>query len=127
MDTYYEGLINQNNGLLFICFTATWCVPCQRIKDTRDYWKQLCSEFPNITFIVSDIDEKDDLYSFYRKKRLLNGIPAIVVFEKHNKGPIFTDIINSSNIDDINQFFTKWLRYHNQPSSQFNSTNQQSH
>jgi hypothetical protein len=56
-----------------------------------------------------DIDENDQLYSFYRKKRLLQGIPAIIVFDRTNKTSIFSDVVNSSDVNDVSRFFTKWL------------------
>ena len=110
MDTHSQQLITRNNGLLFFCFSATWCGPCQRIKETLHHWIQQYSGRTGITFILYDIDEHDELYSFYRKKRLLTGIPAIIVFDRNNKTPVFSDVVNSSDVNEINMFFTKWLQ-----------------
>jgi thiol-disulfide isomerase/thioredoxin len=122
MDNHSQQLIIRNNGLLFFCFSATWCGPCQRIKDTLQRWIQLYSQ-SGITFIMYDVDENDQLYSFYRKKRLVTGIPAIVVFDKNNKSPIFSDIVNSSNIQEVDMFFTKWLgNYKPKSSSNYKPT-----
>ena len=66
---------------------ATWCSPCQKIKP-------LCnacfSHMPsNVISFDIDCDDNMELYSFFKNKRMMNGIPAIFAYtiskERDNK------------------------------------------
>ena len=57
---------------------ATWCGPCQKIKP-------LCSacfrHMPsNVISFDIDCDDNMELYSFFKNKRMMNGIPAIFAY-----------------------------------------------
>lgn len=103
------SLLEQNPGLILIKFQADWCKPCRLIEPRVNQWFD-CKPRQAHVYVVN-VDEDSRLYSFYVKKRLLRGIPAIVVFLKGNTTPIFDDLINSSNLNEIDDFFTKWFRH----------------
>jgi len=57
---------------------ATWCGPCKKISP-------LCisclKRMPdNIICFDIDIDDNMELYSFFKNKRMVNGVPAILCF-----------------------------------------------
>ena len=63
---------------IIIKLGATWCGPCQKIKP-------LCSACfkhmpPNVISFDIDCDDNMELYSFFKNKRMLNGIPAIFAY-----------------------------------------------
>jgi thiol-disulfide isomerase/thioredoxin len=101
--------LKQNPGLLFVKFHANWCTPCRRIAPRVNQWFDRKPQQAHVH--VVDVDEDSRLYSFYVKKRLLRGIPAIVVFVRGNTTPIFDDSVNSSDLDEVDRFFAKWFRY----------------
>jgi thiol-disulfide isomerase/thioredoxin len=62
-------------------FTATWCGPCKNIAPTIE---QLNHHYmsKNYEYIEIDVDECTDLYFFFKKNRMLNGIPTVMSFKK---------------------------------------------
>ena len=55
--------------------------------------------------IMVDIDESIDLYGALRSKRQINGIPAILCFNKGNLTYIPDFSVSGSNPDQVNLFF----------------------
>ena len=67
-----KDLINfQNNSLpnqvLIIKFTATWCMPCKKIKSITEECVKTIPKF--IKFIEIDIDESIELYMKLKNKK----------------------------------------------------------
>ena len=63
---------------IFMKFTADWCGPCKTIKPECDNLVKICSE--NIYYIEIDVDESIDLFAFFKKQKLLKGIPAMYLY-----------------------------------------------
>ena len=64
-------------------FTATWCKPCKTIAPfvesiNNEYFKMGA----NFEFIEIDVDNALDLYAFLKKTKMVNGIPAILIYKK---------------------------------------------
>lgn len=80
-DTFKEFLKNSNREVTILKFTATWCGPCKKIAPLV---KQLLEKHKNKNFRYYEIDVDDcfDTYAFFKKKRMLNGIPAFCVYYK---------------------------------------------
>jgi len=65
----------------------------------------------NVTAFELDIDDECNkpLYSFLKKKRMVVGVPAILVFYgniKRDHWFIPDIIVNNSNVNDINRLFS---------------------
>jgi thiol-disulfide isomerase/thioredoxin len=63
---------------IFMKFTADWCGPCKTIKPECDNLVKLCSE--NIYYIEIDVDESVELFAFFKKQKLLKGIPGMYLY-----------------------------------------------
>ena len=64
--------------IIVLKFTATWCHPCQTIKQLTD---NCFANLPkNVIIAEVDVDDNMDLYMFMKKKRIVTGIPAILVW-----------------------------------------------
>lgn len=63
---------------IFMKFTADWCGPCKTIKPQCDALVKLCSD--NICYIEIDIEESIELYAFFKKQKMLKGIPAMYLY-----------------------------------------------
>jgi thioredoxin 1 len=101
-------LLKTNPGLIIIKFEADWCGPCKKIAPQVDKWFQ--NTPPNIMKVVIDVDESLDFYSFFKKKRLLNGIPAILMYKKGNNDPkLADDMVNTSEHAAVEAFFQRCL------------------
>ena len=107
-------LLNCSNKIVILKFTATWCGPCKQIAP---YIENLNNKYKNnnsdYVYIEIDIDESFDLYSFFKKKKMVNGVPAMLSFKKCDKVsddfwvPFQTN--TGTNIENLNFFFKKSL------------------
>ena len=75
-----EAIVNnlKRNQSLIIQFTATWCKPCKKLKPLCDNYYKSCSD--NVIIAVLDVDNNLDIYSYYKRKRLVSGLPSFLVF-----------------------------------------------
>lgn len=66
-----------------IKLTATWCRPCKIIEPTiHSLNEQYMSKNINYEYIELDVDNAMDLYSFFKKMKMANGIPSILCYKK---------------------------------------------
>jgi thiol:disulfide interchange protein len=97
--------------LIIIKFTATWCGPCKIIKECCNQFQEKKPDC--IQYYEIDIDESLELYMKLKKMKMVNGIPAIIVFKgglkEHWFIPDETHV--GSNIQQLQQFFMKCLKY----------------
>ena len=108
IETFYT-LLKTNPGLVIIKLGAEWCKPCQQIKSNVEDW---FSVMPNhIQTVLIDIDESFQLYSLLKNKKMLHGIPAILMYKAGNTTFIPDEIVNSSNINEVDAFFMKSLKH----------------
>ena len=45
------------NGMTLVKFSASWCVPCQKIQPELTVWMQ---ELPSVRFATVDIDQNEE-------------------------------------------------------------------
>ena len=110
-----KDLINfQNNSLpnqvLIIKFTATWCMPCKKIKSITEECVKTIPKF--IKFIEIDIDESIELYMKLKNKKMVNGIPAILAYKggEHEYWYIPDDSCLVGNIEEVKKFFERTIK-----------------
>lgn len=106
MENFYD-LLSNNPGLLIIKFGATWCGPCQKIEKNIEQWFQILSLNQNIQTVLIDIDESFEVYAYLKNKKMMKGIPAILMYKKGNNTFVFDDIVNTSDTVDVDKFFKR--------------------
>ena len=86
---------NDKDMILIVKFTATWCRPCQTIKQlTHECFTNLPK---NVIIAEVDVDNNMDVYMFMKKKRIVSGIPAILVwFPTQSRDPAHWYMPNDS-------------------------------
>jgi len=101
----FKRLLENNPGLVIIKFGATWCRPCKTIKPIVDGF--FASSPDNVICCDIDIDESHDVYAYFKRKRMINGIPVILCFKKGNNSYIPDDSITGTNSNDLDAFFKR--------------------
>ena len=63
-------------------FGADWCGPCKKIEHLV---KEFFTKCPNhVVRCDIDVDESFDLYAFMKTKKMVNGIPVVLVWKEDN-------------------------------------------
>jgi thiol-disulfide isomerase/thioredoxin len=102
-------LLNVNPGLVIIKLGATWCGPCKKIKHIVDAF--FASSPSNVICGDIDVDESFDLYSFLKSKRMVNGIPAILCYNKGNHNYVPDDMVTGADPVALDAFFKRCGRH----------------
>ena len=94
---------NDNNNLIFVDFTADWCVTCQFNKITTLDNKKVIRFFleNDVKLIRGDWTKKDEKILNFIKKYERFGVPVNIIYSKNMKeGLVLPEILSKSNIID---------------------------
>ena len=98
----FQEIMENNPGLVIIKLGATWCGPCQVIApDVKAMFAAMPS---NVQCLSIDIDENINLYSFLKKKRVVNGVPAILCYKRGNTSNVPDDYMIGASKDKLLAF-----------------------
>ena len=103
-DDFMRLLLN-NPGLIVLKMGATWCRPCKRIKPVLDGF--FASSPDNVVCCDIDVDECADLYSYFKSKKMVNGIPVLLAYKKGNTSYIPDDSVTGADPSQLDQFFRR--------------------
>jgi thioredoxin 1 len=98
-------LLQNNPGLVIIKLGATWCGPCKRIKPVLDGF--FASSPDNVICCDIDVDECSDLYTYFKSKKMVNGIPVILLYKKGNTSYIPDDSVTGADAVELDKFFRR--------------------
>jgi len=100
---HFAELLVNNPGALIIKFGADWCGPCKVIE--KDVLKLMNLMPDNVQSAIIDVDKCVDVYSFLKSKKMVNGIPVILVYYKGNLNYVPDDRTVGANIREISNMF----------------------
>jgi thiol-disulfide isomerase/thioredoxin len=102
---HFIRLLEKNPGLVIIKMGATWCGPCKRIKPVVDAF--FASSPENVICCEIDVDESFDLYSYFKSKKMVNGVPVIMCYKKGNTSYIPDDSVTGADPLQLDAFFKR--------------------
>jgi thiol-disulfide isomerase/thioredoxin len=103
-DVFFHILKN-NPGLVVIKFGAKWCGPCKNIHNVVQGF--FLTSPVDVVCADIDVDECFDLYSFLKSKKMVNGIPAILCYQKGNHTFISDDAVTGADPVLLHSFFKR--------------------
>ena len=113
----FKTLINENKDVLIFKFGADWCAPCQVIKPLiNDNIKNLSNYIEekniskNVYYSEIIVDDFFDIYSLFKTKKMLKGIPHMLCYFGDNNinrtHYYIADLsVSGANNNEINNFF----------------------
>jgi thiol:disulfide interchange protein len=109
-DELKEYLDRTPRQTIILKFTATWCGPCKQIAPLiHKLNAHYTQEKKDYEYIEIDIDESFDLYAFFKKKKMVNGVPALLSFRKSNNTAdnfwVPFQATTGANIANVTHFF----------------------
>lgn len=97
--------LNENQSVFIMKLGAEWCGPCKKIEGLV---KSCMDQAPlNVKCVIVDVDESLEIYSFLKKNRVINGIPAILGYYKGNVKHIPDDIVIGGDQNQVIAFFQR--------------------
>lgn len=101
----FQNLLKVNPGLVIIKLGASWCKPCHQIRPVVEAF--FASSPPNVVCCDIDVDESFDLYAYFKTKKMVNGIPAILCYKRGNMSFAPDDSVVGSGAQDLSSFFRR--------------------
>tara|TARA_Y100000768_G_scaffold388716_1_gene386398 strand:- start:5158 stop:5529 length:372 start_codon:yes stop_codon:yes gene_type:complete len=103
---------NDETYTLILYLTASWCGPCAKIKPYINEYKTKLKE--KVILVEIDVDETIDVFGLLKKKKQLNGIPAILKYkcgrEENDMNIMICDeCVLGSKIEDIKRMFSNLI------------------
>tara|TARA_B110000967_G_C18727974_1_gene481129 strand:- start:238 stop:612 length:375 start_codon:yes stop_codon:yes gene_type:complete len=102
-----DNILPHNPGYVIVKFGAEWCKPCKKIKETVD--TSFSKMGPNVQCFDIDIDECFDVYAFMKSRKMVVGIPSILVWNRGNKEFVPSAFISSSDNVEVENFLSNYI------------------
>jgi thiol:disulfide interchange protein len=104
----FQTIIQKPNISVLIFLNAQWCNPCKSIKPYIYNKLLMLKQYPQIVIFDIDIDnpENRDIFSFFKTKKQLVGVPSLLYF----KDSIYSELcVSGDNKKGVDDLFNKML------------------
>jgi len=105
-----QNELSDRKSIILLKFSAKWCKPCRTIKP-------VCEDFfsvmpRNILLFNIDIDEQMDLYVQFKSKKMLKGIPTMMMWAPPLVGDtkpwyVADETVSGSDEKEVKNFFDR--------------------
>jgi thiol-disulfide isomerase/thioredoxin len=75
--------LSNTNKTTIVKFGATWCGPCKKVEPL--FFSSVQKYRDKFNWVVIDIDESMELYSFFKSKRIVQGVPAFLRYDRRTR------------------------------------------
>jgi len=104
---FFDKFLPNNPGYIIVKFTADWCGPCKNIKNVvYDKFEDAPEE---VVCCDINVDNNSDIFAFFKSKKMVVGIPAIMVWKKGNTHFAPDDFISGGDPIAVHQFLSKYI------------------
>ena len=76
----FLDFLKSNPGFVVVKLGAEWWGPCKKIHNEVNDFFSRCPE--NVICCDIDVDDSFDLYAFLKSKKMVTGIPVIMVWKQ---------------------------------------------
>ena len=106
---FLTAISENKDKILLFKFTADWCKPCKQIKDDVN---NLISDLKDhVTCYELDVDENFDVYAFLKSKKMLTGIPSILIYYPENTSYSSDLSVSGTDISNYKNVFLQINNY----------------
>jgi thioredoxin 1 len=99
------NLLKVNPGLVIVKLGATWCGPCKAIAHIVEAF--FASSPPNVICADIDVDDSIDLYAYLKQRKMVNGIPVMLMYKKGNVSFAPDDSVTGADPAQLDAFFKR--------------------
>jgi len=107
--TEFLQVIKDNNKTVVFKFSSDWCGPCKKISPDIDLFKESILNNKDIVWFDIDVDNSIEVFGMLKTKRIINGVPAVLVYFKKNDTIYPDEFVLGSSKDDLYDLFSKIL------------------
>jgi thiol:disulfide interchange protein len=99
----FQSILQKPNISILIFLNAQWCNPCKSVKPYIYHKLRMLQQYPQIIIFDIDIDhpENRDLYSFFKTKKQLTGVPTLLYFKDSIYSELCVSGDNKKGVDDL--------------------------
>jgi len=101
----FLNLLKVNPGLIIVKLGATWCGPCKKIAPIVEAF--FANSPANVICADIDVDESIDLYAYLKQKRMVNGIPVMLMYKRGNLNFAPDDSVTGADPNHLDAFFKR--------------------
>jgi thioredoxin 1 len=101
----FMNLLKVNPGLVIVKLGATWCGPCKAIAHIVEAF--FASSPSNVICADIDVDDSIDLYAYLKQKKMVNGIPVMLMYKKGNVSFAPDDSVTGADPAQLDAFFKR--------------------
>ncbi len=107
--TEFMRVIKDSNKTVVFKFSADWCGPCKKISPDIDLFKESILNNKDIVWFDIDVDNSIEVFGMLKTKRIVNGVPAVLVYFKENDTIYPDEFVLGATKDDLYDLFSKIL------------------